>query len=364
MESNIPNPDEWLSGWDPTPGIVSIWADPYGRAIVWRRVQGQIIRETDRYQPFVFARTLADLGALRGDGAIGFQKLTGGGASDYRYLITAQNFRTLERTILPAAARRLGVEVSRLSQLEDYYTVGAVEQYLMQTGRTYFGGMAYSDLHRLQLAIATTSLDPKFGRIFMVALRDSQGWESRIVAPGPGGEAGLIRDLCRIIRERNPDVIEGHCLFGFDLPYLQARARALGLPLMLGRIEGKGRELVREDIGASHYHRAQVRYTVAGRELIDTLQALWRHDAAARSMPGYGLRVAGRYFGLSAARRTPIHGHHVYDRYQANGAKVRSYALDDVRIAAPAVGRTDWSLSSGPCCSFSCQRNSARSFGN
>ena len=29
--------DEWLWGWDETPGIVSVWAEPDGRAFVWRR---------------------------------------------------------------------------------------------------------------------------------------------------------------------------------------------------------------------------------------------------------------------------------------------------------------------------------------
>ncbi|MFP2926942.1 hypothetical protein ACLESO_17435, partial [Pyxidicoccus sp. 3LG] len=32
--------DEWLWGWDPTPGIVSVWAEPDGRAFVWRRLPG------------------------------------------------------------------------------------------------------------------------------------------------------------------------------------------------------------------------------------------------------------------------------------------------------------------------------------
>ena len=32
--------DEWLWGWDPTPGIVSVWAERDGRALVWRRAPG------------------------------------------------------------------------------------------------------------------------------------------------------------------------------------------------------------------------------------------------------------------------------------------------------------------------------------
>ena len=31
------NEDEWLWGWDDTPGIVSVWAERSGRATIWRR---------------------------------------------------------------------------------------------------------------------------------------------------------------------------------------------------------------------------------------------------------------------------------------------------------------------------------------
>ena len=35
--------DEHLFGWDPTPGIVSVWADRQGRAIVWRREDERVV---------------------------------------------------------------------------------------------------------------------------------------------------------------------------------------------------------------------------------------------------------------------------------------------------------------------------------
>src|SRR6516165_3350041 len=38
---------EWVWGWDPTPGIVSVWADDDGRAVVFRRIPstGELLRE-------------------------------------------------------------------------------------------------------------------------------------------------------------------------------------------------------------------------------------------------------------------------------------------------------------------------------
>jgi uncharacterized protein YprB with RNaseH-like and TPR domain len=45
--------------------------------------------------------------------------------------------------------------------------------------------MAYHDLHRLQFDLETTSLDPARGRIFLVAVRDNQGFEQVLEASTP-----------------------------------------------------------------------------------------------------------------------------------------------------------------------------------
>ena len=57
---------------------------------------------------------------------------------------------------------------------------------------------------------------------------------------GPGGESPdseptALKRLCSLIIERDPDVIEGHNIFKFDLPYLSARASKLGISLFMGR---------------------------------------------------------------------------------------------------------------------------------
>src|SRR5437588_13081319 len=97
----------------------------------------------------------------------------------------------------------------------------------MTSGRVYFRGLSYEYLHRLQFDLETTALDPHRGRIFMVAIRDSRGLTTTLDAPRPEDEARLITDLCALIRQSDPDVIENHNLFGFDLPFLEQRAAAL-----------------------------------------------------------------------------------------------------------------------------------------
>src|SRR5436309_7479307 len=154
--------DEYLFGWDPTPGIVSVWASRDGYALVWRREGARVSCTRERFRPWLFATSLADLAYLgsallpanapRADtAAFSYYKFDGPEES-YAYLITARDGRELERMIVAGALHRLGRKISSLNDLENtYYRVGPVEQYLMLTRRVYFRAMVYDDLHRLQL---------------------------------------------------------------------------------------------------------------------------------------------------------------------------------------------------------------------
>lgn len=325
-------PDPILFGWDPTPGIVSVWADRDGQAVVWRRVDGRLVCERERYRPWLFAAHRDDVDAAVG-ARVEVRTLDGPPAS-YRYLLTADSGRALEQAILAGAARRSGGRgrpEGGLRGLDGYYRVGPVEQYLMQTGRVYFRGLAYGDLHRLQFDLETTSLDPAQGRIFLVALRDSRGLAATIEAPDARDERRLIADLCDAVRARDPDVIENHNLMGFDLPFLEARAAALGVPLALGRSGGPTR-LARQPEPPADGRRGRrtPRYTVAGRELIDTLDAVRRHDFVARDLPSHGLKDVARHFGVASPDRTYVPGREVHAVYRADPERIRRYALDDV----------------------------------
>src|SRR6266568_991049 len=138
-----------------------------------------------------------------------------------------------------------------------------------------------------------------------------------IEAPTPKEEASLITNLCKLIRERDPDVIENHNLFGFDLPFLEQRAAVLSVPLALGRQHGPMLLERREE-------------TLAVRELIDTLDAVRRHDFVVRDMPSYRLKDVARYFGIASPDRVYLEGAAIFATYQRDPERVRQYALDDV----------------------------------
>src|SRR5437762_11764116 len=143
--------DEWLWGWDPTPGIVSVWAEPDGRATVWRRVPetGELLlRDEERFRPWVLLDRRDDL--PRENPAICCRELDGPGA--LRYLVSSDDGRALAAAILEGAARRLGRRQSHLRELgkESVLALPPEEQYLVATGRTYFRGLSFDRLRHMQ----------------------------------------------------------------------------------------------------------------------------------------------------------------------------------------------------------------------
>jgi DNA polymerase I len=206
--------DEWLWGWDDTPGIVSVWAEPNGRALVWRRnpKTGVLVREDASFRPWMLLSSLRDLAHLgrrlrsehdgSSPGDVIYRELEGPGA--LRYLVGADDVRLISRALLRGASRRLGREVAHLRELDSDEVVALPpeDQYLVASGRTYFGGLEFDDLRRLQLDLETTGLDLERDRIFMIAVRDPGGRTEVLEVDGEGEEAegALLQRLVARIR--------------------------------------------------------------------------------------------------------------------------------------------------------------------
>jgi DNA polymerase, archaea type len=336
--------DEWLWGWDPTPGIVSIHATLDGNAMVWRRIAetGVLVLEQDRFRPWLLLAHLDDVPHLAA-ASIHRTELEGPGA--LRHLVSAEDGRTMVESILRRASDRLGTPLRHLNELqrlepETVLSLPPEEQYLVATGRTYFQGLPFDLVHRLQFDLETTGLDPRRDRIFMISIRyhtgDTEVLEAR--DDTSAAEADLIRALMDRVHAADPDVIENHNLHGFDLPFLDRRARTLGVLLSLGRISGRGlgaraaRRGVPDERGDGRGRR--VRFVAPGRELIDTLDAVRRYDFSTRELPGHGLKAVARHLGIARPDREYIPGSQIYTTYRTDPARVRRYATDDVEEVA------------------------------
>src|SRR5512135_3658682 len=102
-QDSLPQPtDDALFGWDPTPGIVSVWARHSGKAWIWQRIEDRVLCTRASFRPWLFATTLDDLAQLgsalqhQQDEAVVSYRVLDGQEGSYRYLLSAQDGRILE----------------------------------------------------------------------------------------------------------------------------------------------------------------------------------------------------------------------------------------------------------------------------
>ncbi len=258
----------------------------------------------------------------------------------YQYLCVFEDWPVMWeaiRYIIDRYNRSALTKVESYSNLDAVYIhTDPVTHFLMQTGRTLFKGMTFDQLHRLQLDIETYTTSPhKFSnaaregdRIILIALADNRGW-SHLIDGKKLSERQMLQELVRTIREKDPDVIEGHNIFNFDLPYLLARASMHGVTLGIGRDGSAPKTFDMRSSLAEH----QFEYTltdVAGRHVIDTRLLLQGYDTARRNLESYGLKYAAQYFGFAAPDRTYIPGDRISWHWDNDVQTLMKYALDDV----------------------------------
>jgi DNA polymerase I len=305
--------DPVLFGKDPTPHIVAV--EPVNNHIrLFIRDEAQLRTVEEPFRPWL----LSDM-QMRLDG-VHWQELKGElrGRRMLKYLAVCDDREAFEN--LRRALRDEHREIIAYGSF--------ARQYLMLSGKTLFKGMTFADLHRVQIDIETSTLTPdqQGAQILMIALSDTRGYEALL----DGDEKQMIEQLVERIQALDPDVIEGHNLFGFDLPYLAARAQALGVPLRLGRDGselrfGSPRQCI---IGANS--RTFTPAFAHGRHLIDTYLSVQRFDIGRGDLESYGLKEVAQQLGIAAPDRIYLEREQIPDLWRTNPETVRRYCLQDV----------------------------------
>src|SRR5438046_1135007 len=309
-----------LFGSDPTQRIVAIELGETGTVKVYRREKdGSTIAETEPFRPFVWCDSdVTDLN-------IDAEKLEG----DLRYgwRISVDSWKEL--IALRNGLKNAGRSFFALSD--------PMQHYLTHTGRTLFKGLEFEELRRLQLEVLSAAGidDPGPGEHLMsIALSDNTGWEELIVvdpAKCEESEKAALKRLTAVIKERDPDVIEGHNLFRFDLPYLVARARKAKVKLDWGRSGGFLR---------SRPSRLQIaektidypKFTIDGRHFVDTFLLAHFYDVGMRSLSGFDRIDVAQHFGLcDSADISSLTGKELEREYNASSERFRKRALCAVR---------------------------------
>jgi DNA polymerase elongation subunit (family B) len=217
------------------------------------------------------------------------------------------------------------------------YLSDPVHQHLLRSGTTLFKGMEFEELRRLALDIETfcaegyefSNPERAEDRIISIAVMDSAGYEEVLFGEEiPEGE--MLERLGEIIRDRDPDVIEGHNLFRFDLEYIRVRAGRHNVKLRWGR-DGSEPRVHRSRFTVAERVVDYPRWDVYGRHVVDTYFLLLFHDVAARDLESYGLKYAARHFGLASPDRVYLDREQISAVYRDDPERLRRYNLDDVR---------------------------------
>lgn len=212
-----------------------------------------------------------------------------------------------------------------------------IAQFLKETGRTLFKGMKFEDLYRLQFDIETlTKRGFKFSnphrledKIVVIALTDNRGWE-HIIHAKRKSEKELLQEFVYLIREKDPDVIEGHNIFGFDLPYILTRCEMMSVDMAIGR-DGSTPHPVDTRLSYAERSLGYTPYEIAGRHIIDTLLLLQSYDTAKRSLENYSLKNAAKHFGFTKKERVYIQPDRITWHWENEPDKLMHYCLDDAR---------------------------------
>jgi DNA polymerase, archaea type len=117
-----------------------------------------------------------------------------------------------------------------------------VHQFLLQSGKTLFGGIDFADLRRMQLHCTTSHMpgakgsgtSPEYSKITSIGLCDSNGWETTLTTKR-SDEAGMLEKFVELLIERDPDIIETSAQVPGGLSLIIARCAKLNVGCAIGR---------------------------------------------------------------------------------------------------------------------------------
>ncbi len=309
-----------LLAFEPAGGMVRVFARRGERLSV----------EEEPLRPFLLLADPDLLGGFKGDAQI----LPLDGEGVYRFIAECPDWAQALRT--RDHCQRVSGRGAAAPDAPYRFLTDPTHQFLLRSGKTSFLGMSFGDLKRMALDIEVTTA-PGFefpnaaresDRIIAVALADSTGFVE-VLSGVEMSEAELLAECSRLIRERDPDVLEGHNVFRFDLEYLEARARRHRVPLAWGRdgspLQGRPGRMQVADRSIAYR-----RYTVSGRHIVDTWILAQLYDVAARDLDSYGLKDVARHFGVAAPERTYLPAEDIPRIFREEPARLLAYARDDV----------------------------------
>jgi len=325
--------DPLLMGADPATGLMAVEhverATQDQMVLFWRKEDGTV-QTTVPFSPFILLAKEELLSGI-GNGSVvsNFE-----GEGPFRWKVNFPTWKSCQKA-KAWLAKESGVMAGN-PQAPYFLLSDPVQQYLIQSGQTLFKGIQFDDLHRMQVDIEcyTTegfefcNADREGDRLIAIAMGDSSGWRE-VLSGAEMDEKSMLERFVATVRKRDPDVIEGHNIFNFDLPYLVKRAKRCGVKLAMGR-DGSTPESRPSRFSVGERTITFTRFEVFGRQIVDTYFMVQAYDITHRSLDGYGLKDVARHFGIAPANRTYVEGSEISAEFRSNPKKLMQYALHDI----------------------------------
>ena len=310
--------------------VVAIESNGDDKAVIFQRDGNQVTRSETPFRPFILLSDATLMNSFTEEYRL--TKLNG--EADFSQVVSFANLASYERA---KKYLKSSTNFNPSAPGAPYRLISDIYQQMMISLRLRcFHNMQFADIRRLQFDIETLC-SPEFSfpnaerpedKIIIISLSDNSGWR-QVISLADMDEKTLLERFVEIIRDRDPDVIEGHNIFRFDLPYIEQRAKMHRVKLNLGR---DGSKIKKRNSRFSVAERTinYTRYDIFGRHLLDTMHLVQFYDIVHRSLESYGLKSVAKQFGVAAPERTYIDGADIGRCWHDERDKLLKYALDDV----------------------------------
>jgi DNA polymerase elongation subunit (family B) len=304
--------------------ICGLWIDDAGRGwVCTARPDGGRQEQEMPWRPFAW---LTDAPPAEG---ITIEPLRGEGT--FRQLIHGDTLARFEAYLKAAP------EGAQRDVLRPYES-----QWLLQHRARLYAELPFTQLRRCQFDIETGATEPGAfsdarnpgDRVLAIGLQC--GGRRELLALGEetdDGEKRLLLAFNDLLRELDPDVVEGHNLFKFDFDYLRQRCKRHKVSCAWGRF-GLKAEFRNSRMKVAERWIDFPRCDLPGRAVIDTYLLAQLYDVTAREMTGYGLKEVAIYFGVtpeSREGRTYIDGAQIQHAFRERREEFLAYLADDLR---------------------------------
>lgn len=309
----------------PEGALCGVWVDDEGRVhVTTHTADGGRSHTLAELKPFCW---LSQVPAGVTVAGVTIESLRGEGA--FTQLAHGEDLNSFQ-AFMAVAKETVGVDLIR--PLES--------QFLLQQRRRLYQDLTFTQLRRCQLDIEVAAADGGFpdasragDRVLAIGLRVGGANRLLVIAEmTDAAEKKLLEEFCAVLAEIDPDVIEGHNIFKFDLDYLRVRSRRHKVPCAWGRY-GQRATFRSSRLKVAERWIDFMRCDLAGRAVADTYLLVQLYDISTREMTSYGLKEAAVYFGVTdeSSDRTYIAGSRIQHVFYEDRARFQAYLEDDLR---------------------------------